>query len=145
MQQYSKLSKKKKKNQKGFISFNSFVAYSLKSLRAVVLGSWLELHFYWVWCVKTGFVVLYGTFARHSLGGGARAEVWGASCPGGWVGGGAVWGVTLPAVHLRPLTWIKQGKKRWCLSALHKTDVKQKTARSPQKFNKNPSDINSVI
>lgn len=82
------ITQKKNKNQKRFISFNSFVAYSLKSLRAVVLGSWLELHFYWVWCVKTGFVVLYGTFARHSLGGGARAEVWGASCPGGWVGGG---------------------------------------------------------
>lgn len=29
---------------------------------------------------------------------------------GGW--GGAVWGVTLPAVHLRPLTWIKQGEKK---------------------------------
>lgn len=39
------------------------------------------------------------------------------------LGGGAVWGGTLPGVHLRPLTWIEQKKNLvfiWNFSLPHK-------------------------
>lgn len=52
----------------------------------------------------------------------------------GWVG--AVWGGTLPAAHLRPLTWIKQ-KKIWCLSGISALHISENQKTFPENTPKN--------